>query len=91
MSINEKHLKSSIPPISFFMDGVKVTIYEVLKGAWGWYHILVGFEYHAGGKIIKSRRFSLDVENIDELRAKLLVEISKFKLALMMRMEGVVT
>ena len=66
------------------LDGAIVTIYEVNKSRLitgeTWYH--VHLDIRIGRR--RSRRFTLDVRNTRELKRKLLVEISKFKLMIML-------
>jgi len=69
-----------IPPFSFLLDGVKVTIYEVLKHKFisgdTWYYVTVRLQ--SGN--FKSRIFGVDARDEEDLKKKLLVEISKLKL-----------
>jgi len=70
-----------IPPISFELDGCLVTIYEVTRveliNGEKWYLVHLDIEYRGR----RTRRFTLTARNTDELKKKLLVEISKLKLA----------
>jgi hypothetical protein len=69
-----------VTPFSVEVDGCPVTIYEVLKtelvSGDVWYHVVLEINY----KGIKSRRYTLDVRNINNLLNKLKVEIDKIKL-----------
>jgi len=79
-----KYLEPLIPPVSFRLDRAIVTIYEVTKSQLingeKWYHVCLDIRI---GKH-RSPRFSLDVKDLKDLRRKLLVEISKFKLMIML-------
>ena len=72
-------LDNIIAPARFRLDGVVVTIYEALKSkivsGKTWYHVTVDFTWRGN----KSRRFSIDCRDVNDLIKKLLVEISKFK------------
>ncbi|MEM2260003.1 MAG: hypothetical protein QXY65_02935 [Candidatus Methanomethylicaceae archaeon] len=67
-------------PFSIEVDGTIVNIYEVLKtkliSGDEWYHVVVEINY----KGIKSKRYTLDVRNINNLINKLKIEIDKIKL-----------
>jgi len=79
-----KNLEFITTPLAFYLDNCLVIIYEVTKSksikGETWYHVCVELRY----KKRKSPRFSLDVRNVRELKKKLLVEISKFKLSIML-------
>jgi len=79
-----KNIGSIIPPVSFKLDGAYVTIYEVTKSTLitgeTWYHVNLDLRISQ----YKTKRFTLDVRNVDELKRKLLIEISKFKLMILL-------
>jgi len=74
-------LETIVVPFKFILDNATITIYEVTKSELVsgdvWYHVLLSI--NVNGK--ESKPFSLDVRNFDELKKKLLIEISKYKLA----------
>jgi len=79
-----KKLDAIIPPVRFTLDDAIVTIYEVNKSKLingeVWYHVNLDIQVDK----YRSKRFTLDVRNVKELKRKLLVEISKFKLLVML-------
>lgn len=83
----EERLETIYPPFSFTLDGARVTIYEVTRSQLingdKWYHVLLDVSWR--GK--RSRRFTLDAKGWDDLQRRLLVEISKFKLMVLMGVE----
>jgi len=85
--MREVDLESIVAPLSFAYDGAKVSILEVTKSKLvtgvTWYFVHMQVEYR--GK--KSRRFTLMARSWRELLKKLLVEIPKFKLAVLMGYE----
>ncbi|RLE94901.1 MAG: hypothetical protein DRJ96_09075 [Thermoprotei archaeon] len=85
--MSAERLETIIPPFSFTLDGALVTIYEIPKSELisgdKWYHVYLDIEWR--GK--RSRRFTLDVKGWEDLLRKLLVEISKFKLMVLMGVE----
>jgi len=80
-------LESVVPPYEFAYDGARVRILEVAKSRMvdgtTWYFVHLRIAYR--GK--ESRRFTLYVRSWDELLKKLLVEIPKFKLAVLLGYE----
>jgi hypothetical protein len=68
-----------IPPFSVEIDGYQVDILEVVKtqlvSGDKWYHVVVQVNY----KGIKSRRYTLDVKNEQDLINKLKVELTKIR------------
>jgi len=78
----EELLTRAITPVKFKLDGVNVMLIEVLGSELitgdRWYHVRVQLEWRGS----KSTPFSLDVKDMNHLKKKLLVEISKFKLGL---------
>lgn len=68
-----------ITPFSINVDGVDVTILEVLStqliSGDKWYHVVVQIKY----KNILSKKYTLDVKDMNNLINKLKVEISKIK------------
>ena len=77
-------LEAVVPPVAFTLDGAVVRILEAVR-----HELITGdksyrvtLELAWRGK--RSRRFFLNVKSWDDLVKKLLVEISKFKLAVMM-------
>ncbi|RLC73745.1 MAG: hypothetical protein DRI26_00205 [Chloroflexi bacterium] len=84
-------LTSIIAPFVFLLDDVVVTIYEVipLTGVEGTksYHVELDLTWRG----VRSRRFFLDARNFDELKKKLLVEIAKFKLFILLGKAKVVS
>jgi len=87
MQAGEDRLESIVPPFTFVLDGCQVTVWEVIRlrlvTGDTWYHVLLSLKWR--GKT--SKRFPLDVRSWRELRKKLLVEIPKFKLAVMLGYE----
>ena len=77
-------LDTVIPPVRFRHDKAIVTIYEVTKTRLinGQYIYNVNLDITYKKK--KSQRFTLFVKNWDDLLKKLLVEIPKFKLMVLM-------
>lgn len=79
-----RSVESIIAPVSFKLDKAVITIYEVNKSTLVsgdvWYHVHLDIKI---GKY-RSRRFTLDVRDVNELKKKLLVEISKFKMLILM-------
>jgi len=79
-----ERLDAIVPPHRFTLDGTTVTIWEVIKlqlvSGDTMYHVLVELSYK--GK--RSQRFPLDARDWKDLLKKLLVEIPKFKLAVLM-------
>jgi len=77
-------LETVIPPVRFRHDKAIVTIYEVTKTRLinGQYIYNVNLDITYKKK--KSQRFTLFVKNWDDLLKKLLVEIPKFKLMVLM-------
>ncbi len=79
-----KNIEAIITPISFRLDNAIITIYEVNKSKLisgdTWYHVHLDIRI---GKY-RSQRFTLDVRNMKELKKKLLVEISKFKMLILL-------
>jgi|GEM_PF-4627712 len=73
-------LDTVIAPVRFKLDDAIVTIYEVLSmrliSGETWYSVNVDITL---GKY-RTRRFNIHVRSMRELKAKLLVEISKIKL-----------
>jgi len=80
-------LDTIIPPLRFRHDNALVTIYEVTKtkliNGQSIYNVNLDITY----KKKKSRRFTLFVKDWDDLLKKLLVEIPKFKLMVLMGYE----
>jgi len=80
-------LGAVIPPLDFRLDKARVRIWEVTKTTlvtgetWYLVHLQVFYRRKA------SRRFTLPVRSWDELVKKLLVEIPKFKLGVLMGYE----
>ncbi|MCW1312858.1 MAG: hypothetical protein OH338_05535 [Candidatus Parvarchaeota archaeon] len=68
-----------IPPFSINIDGVEVNILEVLStqliSGDKWYHVVVQIKY----KNILSKKYTLDVKDMNNLINKLKIEISKIK------------
>jgi len=68
-----------IPPFSIDVDGVEVTVFEVLKtqlvSGDVWYHVVVQLKY----KNMVSRRYTLDVKDMKHLINKLKIEVTKLK------------
>lgn len=81
-------LDNVVPPVRFTLDGVNVTIYEVLRSRLvtgkTYYHVTLDLEY--AGK--RSRRFTLDATGTRDFRKRLLVEIAKFKWFIMLGEEA---
>lgn len=69
-----------LPPFSIDVDGFKVDILEVLKSELisgeTWYHVVVTIDY----KGIKSKSYTIDVRDMNDLIKKLKVEITKIKM-----------
>ena len=66
-------------PISFQLDDFVVTILEVQKlqcVGKTWFHVTVRLQ----NRWVKTRQFGLDVKDMEELKDKLRVEISKLKM-----------
>jgi len=84
-------METILVPFSFRIEDTLVTVWEVTKSTLvsgdTWYHVLVSLRI--GNKT--SRRFPLDVKNWRDLKRKLLVEISKFKLYIMLGGEKWIT
>jgi len=80
-------LDTVIPPLRFRHDNALVTIYEVTKtkliNGQSIYNVNLDITY----KKKKSQRFTLFVKDWDDLLKKLLVEIPKFKLMVLMGYE----
>jgi len=80
--MSKELLTRAITPVKFKLDGVDVTLIEVLRSELidgsKWYHVRAQLEWRE----TKSTPFSLDVKDMNHLKKKLLVEISKFKLGL---------
>ena len=80
-------LDTIIPPLRFRHDNALVTIYEVTKtkliNGQSIYNVNLDITY----KKKKSQRFTLFVKDWDDLLKKLLVEIPKFKLMVLMGYE----
>jgi len=75
-----------LTPYTFRLDGVLVTIWEVLKSK-----LIDGTVlYHVTVSLGVSKRFNLTVRSWGELRRKLLVEVSKYKLLRMLGKDEVV-
>lgn len=74
----EAPLVVQLAPLRVEMDGCTVTILEVVKS-----RVLDTTFYHVVLKLccgsVETRPFTIDVRSTRELRAKLLVEISKLK------------
>ena len=70
-------------PFTMQVDGVKVTVYEILKSKLvsgdEWYHVVLSIE--VAGR--RTNRFTIDAKSWHDFMRKLLAEISKIKLALM--------
>jgi len=85
--MSAERLETIFPPFSFTLDGAKVTIYEITKSELisgdKWYHVHLDIAWRNK----RSRRFTLDVKSWEDLLRKLLVEISKFKLMILMGVE----
>jgi len=68
-----------ITPLEIDIDGVPVTVWEVLRtqliNGEVWYHFVVSINF----KGIESRRVTIDARNMDELVEKLRTEITKLK------------
>jgi hypothetical protein len=68
-----------IPPFFIEVDGCQVQVLEVLKDELIsgdiWYHVFISINY----KGIWSKRYSLDVKNIEDLVNQLKIEITKIK------------
>ncbi|RLF10794.1 MAG: hypothetical protein DRJ69_02670 [Thermoprotei archaeon] len=85
--MRRRDLGAIIPPIDIRLDKARVRIWEVTKTVLAtgevWYlvHLQVFYRRKA------SRRFTLPVRSWDELVKKLLVEIPKFKLMVLMGYE----
>ncbi len=79
-----RDLEGLLPPVRFTLDGCDVTIYEVLRSdlvnGERWYHVTLDLEYR--GK--RCRRFNLDAKSTPDFRKRLLVEIAKFKLMVLL-------
>jgi len=71
--------KIQLTPFSIMVDGIPITIHEVLKTELEpgnpWYHVVVQINYHG----IKSRIYGLDVRTMKDLIKKLKIEITKIK------------
>ena len=68
-----------VTPTELILDGCRVAILEAFRTRLGdttWYHVVC--VVHCDG--VTSRPFTLDVRSVKELRAKLLVEISKLRM-----------
>lgn len=80
-------LDTIVPPLRFRHDRALVTIYEVtrtrLLNGQSIYNVNLDITYRKK----KSRRFTLYVKDWDDLLKKLLVEIPKFKLMVLMGYE----
>ncbi|RLG74798.1 MAG: hypothetical protein DRO23_05620 [Thermoprotei archaeon] len=80
-------LEVSLPPIWIRIDGAKAEILEVLKFTFPdgkvRYHVVCRIFWRG----IKTRKFFLDVINMDDLRKKLEIELSKIKLLYISRGE----
>jgi len=78
-------LTRAITPVKFKLDGVDVTLIEVIRSELitgdKWYHVRLQLEW----KGTRSTLFTLDVKDMDHLKKKLFVEISKFKLSIIMK------
>jgi len=77
-----------ITPIKFHYDGADVIIHEVTKSELFdrqvWYHVSLQVVW----KGHRSKLFSLDVRDMDELKKRLMIEIPKFKLFIMLMKGG---
>jgi len=83
-------MEARIPPQTLWLDDAKVTIVEVMRSDLitgdTFYHVFLQVEMPP----FPPRRFSLDVKSFDELRKKLLVEVSKLKIFRICGMEDLV-
>jgi len=77
-------LDAIVPPLTLTVDGARVRILEVIKleliSGHKSYHVTLELTWR--GK--RSPRFFIDAKSWEDLVRKLLVEISKFKLAVIM-------
>jgi len=68
-----------LPPFSIEVDGVRVTVLEVLKSQLisgeTWYFVVVQLNY----KGVLSRRYTLSVRDVRDLVNKLKMEVTKIK------------
>lgn len=76
-------LVALIPPFRIEIDGCMVTILESMKSVIlgeTWYHVVCKIKCSE----VETKPFTLDVRSTKELKAKLLVEVSKLKMLMML-------